>query len=48
MLFRSEDHTAYVTDPTSKKLIAVDLEDGSIPTETTLDHAPNELTGVTG
>ncbi|WP_064443638.1 zinc metallochaperone AztD [Rhodococcus sp. YH3-3] len=43
-----EDHTAYVTDPASKKLIAVDLEDGSILTETTLDHAPNELTGVTG
>lgn len=42
------DHTAYVTDPASKKLIAVDLEDGSILTETTLDHIPNELTGVTG
>jgi len=42
------DHTAYVTDPASKKLIAVDLEDGSILTETTLDHTPNELTGVTG
>ena len=41
-------HTAYVTDPASKKLIAVDLEDGSILTETTLDHTPNELTGVTG
>ncbi|MDI9913962.1 zinc metallochaperone AztD [Rhodococcus sp. IEGM 1379] len=42
------DHTAYVTDPASKKLIAVDLEDGTIAGETTLDHTPNELTGVTG
>ncbi|MCJ0905851.1 zinc metallochaperone AztD [Rhodococcus sp. ARC_M6] len=40
------DHTAYVTDPTSKKLIAVDLEDGSIAAQATLDHTPNELTGV--
>lgn len=42
------DHTAYVTDPASKKLIAVDLADARILAETTLDHTPNELTGVTG
>ncbi|NMM85466.1 hypothetical protein B2J88_14000 [Rhodococcus sp. SRB_17] len=40
------DHTAYVTDPTSKTLIAVNLEDGSIAAQATLDHTPNELTGV--
>lgn len=43
-----QDHTAYVSDPSSNKLIAVDLEDGSILNQTTLDHTPNELTGVTG
>ncbi|MGC0366149.1 outer membrane protein assembly factor BamB [Rhodococcus sp. 27YEA15] len=42
------DHTAYVTDPASKKLFAVNLDDGTISTQTTLEHTPHELTGVTG
>lgn len=43
-----ENSTAYVTDPSTKKLYAVDLESGTVSQETTLDQAPNELTGVSG
>jgi hypothetical protein len=40
--------TAYVTDPTNKKLVAVDLISGSKTAETSLANVPNELSGVTG
>lgn len=43
-----DDTTAYVTDPSTSKLYAVDLASGTISRETTLEHVPNELTGVTG
>nr|WP_307797423.1 zinc metallochaperone AztD [Williamsia soli] len=43
-----EGSTAYVSDPTNKKLFAVDLGSGTVSKETTVDFTPNELTGVTG
>lgn len=42
------DHTAYVTDPATKAVHAVDVESGEVYASTTLDVVPNELTGVTG
>ncbi|KQQ90705.1 zinc metallochaperone AztD [Arthrobacter sp. Leaf137] len=41
-------HTAYVTDPASKAIHAVDIETGKVAGTGTLDAAPNELSGVTG
>ncbi|MFD4985455.1 zinc metallochaperone AztD [Streptomyces sp. NPDC058374] len=40
------DHTAYVSDPTSKKLVAIDIESGKQLASTDLDEAPNEVSGV--
>lgn len=40
--------SAYVTDPGSRRLVVVDLEDGGIRAEATLSHALDELTGVGG
>lgn len=42
------DHTAYVTDPATKAVHAVDVESGEVYASTTLDVVPNELTGVSG
>ncbi|HJV97931.1 MAG TPA: zinc metallochaperone AztD [Arthrobacter sp.] len=39
---------AYVTEPAASKIHAVDLKSGSVVRTADLDHAPNELTGVTG
>ncbi|MFB6945979.1 MULTISPECIES: zinc metallochaperone AztD [unclassified Streptomyces] len=40
------DHTAYVSDPSSKKLLAIDIESGRQLASTELPKAPNELSGV--
>jgi outer membrane protein assembly factor BamB len=40
--------TAFITDPSSNTIHAVDLESGKIINTGTLDITPNELTGVTG
>ncbi|MGW0790725.1 zinc metallochaperone AztD [Streptomyces sp. NPDC002911] len=40
------DHTAYVSDPSSKKLLAIDVESGKQLASTELPKAPNELSGV--
>ncbi|GAA2170844.1 zinc metallochaperone AztD [Agrococcus versicolor] len=38
-----DDHTAYVTDPASSRIVAVDLESGEIVAEGELDAAPSEM-----
>ncbi|NJC24423.1 hypothetical protein BJ994_003499 [Arthrobacter pigmenti] len=43
-----QGHTAYVTEPASKRIHAVDLESGEILRSADLPEVPNELTGVTG
>ncbi|MFF3303587.1 zinc metallochaperone AztD [Streptomyces sp. NPDC002908] len=40
------DHTAYLSDPSSKKLLAIDIESGKQLASTVLPEAPNELSGV--
>lgn len=40
--------TAYVTDPTNKRIHAVDLEQGIATESTELPQVPRELTGVSG
>ncbi|OCC14018.1 zinc metallochaperone AztD [Streptomyces sp. PTY087I2] len=40
------DHTAYVSDPGAKKILAIDLETGKQTASTDLPKAPNELSGV--
>jgi DNA-binding beta-propeller fold protein YncE len=40
------DHTAYVSDPSSKKLLAIDIESGKQLASTELPKTPNELSGV--
>ncbi|MEU6019104.1 zinc metallochaperone AztD [Streptomyces sp. NPDC047515] len=40
------DHTAYVSDPSNKKLLAIDIESGKQLASTELPKAPNELSGV--
>ncbi|MEB8326882.1 zinc metallochaperone AztD [Dietzia kunjamensis] len=40
--------TAYVTEPDSRRLVAVDLADGRVRAEVTLDQAVDEITGVGG
>jgi hypothetical protein len=40
--------TAYVTEPATRKLHAVDLKTGKTVRTATLAHTPDELTGVTG
>ena len=42
------DHTAYVTDPATNTIHAVDIETGAVTGSGKLKHTPNELTGVTG
>lgn len=42
------DGMAYVTDPATKRIVAVDTVDATIWKETTLDITPNEISGVTG
>lgn len=39
---------AYVTEPAASKIHAVDVKSGKVVKTADLDHAPNELTGVTG
>ncbi|WP_432128739.1 zinc metallochaperone AztD [Streptomyces sp. bgisy082] len=40
------DHTAYVTDPATKKIHAVDVETGKELASATLPATPNEISGV--
>ncbi|WP_284987364.1 zinc metallochaperone AztD [Arthrobacter sp. fls2-241-R2A-172] len=40
--------TAFVTEPASQSLHAVDLNAGKVTRSAKLDHVPNELTGVAG
>lgn len=40
------DHTAYVSDPSGKKLLAIDIESGKQLASVELPKAPNELSGV--
>ncbi|QDY75312.1 zinc metallochaperone AztD [Streptomyces qinzhouensis] len=40
------EHTAYVTDPTTKKIHAIDIETGKELASATLPAAPNEISGV--
>lgn len=42
------DHTAYVSDPSGKRLLAVDIESGRQLASAELPEAPNELSGVVG
>jgi hypothetical protein len=39
---------AYVSDPAARKIHAVDLKTGKVVSSGELEHAPDELTGVTG
>ena len=41
-----QGHTAYVTDPGSSSIHAVDLESGDVIESAELPHVPNELTGA--
>ncbi len=41
-------HDVYVTDPATKQVHAVDVESGDVGTSTTLEKAPNELSGTVG
>lgn len=43
-----QDGIAYVTDPQARRLVAIDLADGSTVVETSLDEPTIELTGVEG
>ncbi|QNG21295.1 hypothetical protein G4H71_00135 [Rhodococcus triatomae] len=43
-----EDHTAYVTDPATNSVHAVDIEGGTVTASVELPETPNEITGVTG
>ncbi|MFD7291495.1 zinc metallochaperone AztD [Streptomyces sp. NPDC059863] len=40
------EHTAYVTDPATKKIHAIDIETGEELASVTLPTAPNEISGV--
>jgi hypothetical protein len=41
-------HTAYITDPGTSTIHAVDVESGKTTGTGTLERTPNELAGVTG
>lgn len=41
-------HTAYITEPATNTVRAVDIESGKVTATGTLEKTPNELTGVTG
>lgn len=43
-----QDSTAYVSDPATDTIHAVDLATGTVSATAELAHTPNELTGVTG
>ncbi|MGW7518459.1 zinc metallochaperone AztD [Streptomyces sp. NPDC054796] len=40
------DHTAYVSDPSERKLVAIDIDSGEKLTSVTLPKGTNELSGV--
>lgn len=42
------DHTAYITEPSTNTIHAVDVESGEITGTGELEQTPNELTAVTG
>ncbi|MEU0692598.1 zinc metallochaperone AztD [Streptomyces niveus] len=42
------DHTAYVSDPSGKRLLAIDIESGERLASTRLPQSPNEVSGVKG
>jgi hypothetical protein len=41
-------HTAFISDPATNTIHAVDVESGKVTGTGTLEDTPNELTGVTG
>jgi hypothetical protein len=41
-------HDVFVTDPATSQIHAVDIESGDVGTSTTLEKAPNELSGTVG
>ncbi|MGP4053449.1 zinc metallochaperone AztD [Mycobacterium sp. 4D054] len=43
-----QDGVAYVSDPHARRLVAIDLANGSVVADTALSHRPVELTGVEG
>ena len=43
-----QDHTAYITDPSTNTIHAVDVESGEITGTGELEQTPNELTAVAG
>ena len=43
-----QDGSAYVSDPANARLVAVDLDTLTVGAETTLPHATDEVTGVSG
>ena len=43
-----EGHTAFVTEPATQKIHAVDIESGKVTRTASLSATPNELTAVTG
>ncbi|GAA1416939.1 zinc metallochaperone AztD [Agrococcus citreus] len=42
----ASDHTLYVTDPATQRVLALDAHSLAVTAETTLDGAPNELTAA--
>ena len=40
--------TAYVTDPTAKSIVAIDVPTGKELRRGSLEHTPDEVSGVTG
>jgi len=45
---RALDGSVYVTDPATRRILAVDVETGKVWREATLDVVPDEIVGVTG
>jgi len=43
-----QGHTAFITDPSTNAIHAVDIESGKIHGTGSLKETPNELTGVSG
>ncbi|NLG54892.1 MAG: hypothetical protein GX542_04465 [Rhodococcus sp.] len=42
------DHTAFITEPSTNKIYAVDIEGGKVTATGELPQTPNEIKGVTG
>ena len=46
-VFTRED-AVYVSDPATRQIHLVDLQSGTVSASTTLEQAPNELSGAAG